>query len=259
MAENEVTGNEGAPKTKKGGAKKILLLLAVAVFFGLPILALAVGIGIIPRGGSFNPLKAPSTALAANVECVLRFPADASADDKLIGRVFDEFIKTQDGGKYVKLPNESPMVKEFAGKTEGLGEAIAKSGRAGSVNPSIIVSMAYLETRFATDVNAKSSRSKFNPFGRRNNSGDYIDFGSYKKAIDEHGPYLKRVYLDFGLTTVLDMMNKYAPASDGNNPAEYAQKIGTISSELVLLAQTSFQSALGSDVCPLPSAQSKVL
>lgn len=241
MPEDEQINNADTPPTKKGGGKKILLLIALAMFFAVPILTLAVGIGIIPRGGSFNPLKASSTALAADVECLLKFPPDASPDDKLIGAVFDQYIKN--------LNPTSPMV--------GLGETISKSGRGAAVNPTIIVAQARNESHFGVDVTTATKGN--NPFGRRNNDGSYIKFGSYEKAVVDHGPYLRRRYIDEGVTTVLEMMKIYAPVSDDNDPVGYSNKIGTWSAEMVQLAQSNYQGALGAGVCPLPSVQTKIL
>ncbi len=241
MSDDQITGNTDAPSPKKGGGKKILLLIALAMFFAVPILTLAVGIGIIPRGGSFNPLKASSTALAADVECLLKFPPDASPDDKLIGAVFDQYIKN--------LKPTSPMI--------GLGEEISKSGRGSAVNPTIIVAQARNESQFGVDDNPITKGN--NPFGRRNTDGSYIKFSSFSKAVADHGPYLRRRYIDEGVTTVLEMMKIYAPASDGNDPVGYSNKIGTWSAEMVQLAQANYQSALGAGVCPLPSTQAKIL
>ena len=61
MSNDENTEMTNTTPPHKGGGKKILLLIALAMFFAVPILTLAVGIGIIPRGGSFEPLKASST------------------------------------------------------------------------------------------------------------------------------------------------------------------------------------------------------
>lgn len=236
MAENstDVGGNTPALAKRKRG-NKILLIMALGIVIGLPVLALAVGIGIIPQGGTFNPIKTP-TVLAADVECLLKFPSDASPDDTLIGSVFDQYIRS--------IQPKSPLI--------GLGSAISKSGRGSGVNPTIIVAQARNESNFG--IAGKAGTNLNNPFGRRNSNGSYIQFSSYREAIDQHGPYLKRVYLDQGVKTVLDMMNIYAPASDGNDPVGYSQKIGQWSAEMIQLARQNYNNALGNGVCPLPSA-----
>lgn len=49
------------------GASKVILLVAVAALLFLPVIALAVGFAIMPRGATWNPVKADTTSGSGSV------------------------------------------------------------------------------------------------------------------------------------------------------------------------------------------------
>lgn len=215
---------------KKGGLTKPAIALVLVVMTGF--IAIGVGASFYKPGGQFGSPTGIAAALAADVACELRFPFDA-ADDKAMGQVLDAYIQQ-------KEPS-SPMLKEFAGKSPGLGETISKNYRGVNFNPLIIMGILRMESQYGVT----SSLSKvYNPFGWTGKS-----FGSFKEAIEQHALYMRRHYIDDKHFTDLEhVMEEYAPHTE-NNTVEYIASIRQWKAEIIGLSNSSYNGAVGSGRC----------
>lgn len=130
---------------------------------------------------------------------------------------------------------------------DGLGNEIIIGAQKSGVNPLIITALAQKESSFGTKIPPKS----FNAFGRTAGSGQpsvetngrsWYKWNSWELSVN--GPsdistLLKSVYIDQGLTSVEDVINKYAPAADSNNPVNYAEQVKSWMNSMLQLAGNS--------------------
>jgi hypothetical protein len=129
----------------------------------------------------------------------------------------------------------------------GLGKTFVESGTNSGVNPAFIVSIARKESSLGTDGWAAQNAN--NPFGRTASSSQpskvsptgrhWYSFQSFEEAVREEGPYLKRVYIAEGLTTIDAIIGKYAPPSE-NNTAAYISEMKKWIGEVVAASEGSF-------------------
>src|SRR3990167_58485 len=100
--------------------KKALKYGGIILAILVPLVLLVVFLAVF-----YNPSgiwgRPSGTTYAAGVGCELKWPKGAASDDKIIGKIIDDYIKT-------KFPG-SPMLAEFNGKPVGLGETVSKSTR----------------------------------------------------------------------------------------------------------------------------------
>ncbi len=157
--------------------------------------------------------------------CNILFPAGAGSDQE-IAQAINQWI-AQHG------PNSD---------LKGKGVLFVQSGRAGGVNPALIAAIARKESTFGTQGIA--AEGTFNPFGRKAIASQphkvirgvmWYKFSSWDEAILEEGPYLKRVYLDEGRTTLGKLFEKYAPPSENDTPT-YIKEVASWINEMTALA-----------------------
>lgn len=93
--------------------------------------------------------------------------------------------------------------------------AFVQIGRRYGIDPRFLVAIAGAETSFATDPNAgRDITTGHNPFGM----GPHIQYPTWEAGIAAAASNLRRNYLDRGLTDVVSIRNKWAPASAANDP-----------------------------------------
>ncbi len=157
--------------------------------------------------------------------CSILLPDNVGSDEK-IGRAIDEYID--------KHGPSSPL--------KDTGAVFAKSGRNSNVNPALMVAIAVKESSLGTT--GISIRGTRNPFGRTaTQSQPHIEingrlwykFNSWDEAILEEGPYIKRMYVDDGRTTVSALVEKYCPRTECDTDA-YVKIINGIIDEITQTA-----------------------
>ena len=155
--------------------------------------------------------------------CNILFPTGAGSDQE-IGQAINQWIAEH-------FPN-SPL--------KGKGALFSQSGRTGGVNPALIVAIARKESSMGKNI----PHNSYNPFGRKASASQpavivdgvrWYKFNSWDEAILEEGPYIKRVYLDEGRTTLGKLLEKYAPPS-GNDTQKYVEEVAGWINEMTSLA-----------------------
>lgn len=194
--------------SKKPGT--IAILIACLMLIALAITAMVCGAGMV--GDRTGVQKNPNGALITDGSCSILFPAGAGTDDQ-IGAAIDQWI--------AKKNSTSPL--------KGLGKTFSESGRGSNINPAFMAAIALKESSLGRNV----PDDTHNPFGRTASSSQpgvnmgkhtWYKFGNFEEAVKDEGPYLKRMYVDAGLTTVAAVMNKYAPPGE-NNTTLYVQQV----------------------------------
>lgn len=98
----------------------------------------------------------------------------------------------------------------------GKASNFVSSGKQGSVNPALLVAIGQQESQLGTT--GEDGISKFNYYGRMSSEGELMQFVSWDNAIAEQGPYMNRMYLKDGLTTIVQIGSRYAPVGASNDP-----------------------------------------
>ena len=156
-------------------------------------------------------------------------------------KVLDEYVKS-------KKP-DSPFV--------GLGSEMVKSGIQYGVNPAYILISARNESGFGTAQNSTPVRLGNNAFGRTATASQpgvvsnrrWYKYPSWKDSIstsyeDNQFSYIKRRYLDEGLTTFATIIPVYAPPSE-NDTAGYISSVRQAVQEIADLAKGSLDCSSG--------------
>lgn len=95
-------------------------------------------------------------------------------------------------------------------------ENFISSGKAGTVNPALLVAIGQQESNLGTS--GRDGISKNNYYGKMAEKKVLQTFASWEDAIADQGPYMKRMYLDDGLTTIPQIGGRYAPVGADNDP-----------------------------------------
>lgn len=192
-----------------GCAALLLILFAFAAYFAG-----------FHRGESNKGLTGGG---GTGANCNILFPSGAGSDQE-IAQAINQWIAEH-------FPNSS-----LAGK----GVVFAQSGRAGNVNPALIVAIARKESSMGKNI----PHNSYNPFGRKASASQpavivdgvrWYKFNSWDEAILDEGPYLKRVYIDEGRTTLGKLLEKYAPPSE-NDTRKYIEEVAGWINEMTSLA-----------------------
>jgi cell wall-associated NlpC family hydrolase len=152
------------------------------------------------------PVEAVPAEAVASGSGELSFP---QSDAGLAARI-DEFLASRG----------SPMA--------GYGQAFVDAGRAYDVDPRLLVSISGIETSFGTASGAGTDIVGHNAWGW----GPHIAFADWPTAIDTITKGLRDGYLSQGLTTIDQIVGRYAPASDGNDESGWAATVGQYFREL---------------------------
>lgn len=206
-------------------------LLGVALFI-LSLIALII-IGIIALISVLGPLgfgNRPS--LSGNpydspFDCNVEYPQNTN--EQAMAAYIDSII-----------PSGSPL--------RGLGKNFVSTAKAGNKNPLFIAHFAQKESSWGTAGIARSETN--NPFGRKAAKDDpsingFKKFNSWADAVDEQGPFLKRVYQDLGYQTIDRIINRYCPTSDGCDTQTYIAEVKSFVSSHTQKANGVF----GADPC----------
>lgn len=251
MAEN-ITSPGG--KKTGGGLSKILAAINIPVaacFCSIPavgiilILALLYVLSQFGILGNRPFLSGPLSNGA--ISCNVAYPVDA--DEGAMANYINSII-----------PSGSPL--------SGLGANFVATAKAGNKNPLFVAFFAKKESSWG--VAGWPAQNANNPFGRKAGSGQpsaispngaaWYNFSSFAEAIDKQGPFLKSVYQDQGLHSIEQIINKYAPSSDGNDPNGYAAQANAFIAENSQKAGNAFGTdpcaiSVGEMVWPVPSVR----
>ena len=178
-----------------------------------------------------------ATSGAASSSCTLT-TLPAISDAKQVASAIDKFVQ-DNGGK------GSPF--------DGLGSHIVAGSQAAGVNPFLIAAQALKESSFGVHIPPGS----FNAFGRSASAGQpavqlsgrsWYKWASWPASVDgpdDEQSLIKSVYIDAGLTQLIDYVKKYAPSTDGNSPDNYTKQITTWIQEMVANAGSAVDCGQG--------------
>ena len=107
----------------------------------------------------------------------------------------------------------------------GHGMAFLRAGRKYGVDPRLLVGIATIESGAGAHL-----AQPYNPFNWGIHRGQ--NYGSWEESIMDVARGLRRGYIDKGLTTPGQIVSKYAPSSDGNNEANWANVVGQTMKQL---------------------------
>jgi cell wall-associated NlpC family hydrolase len=98
----------------------------------------------------------------------------------------------------------------------GLGSTFVAVGQKYGVDPRLLVGISGIESGFGVHTMGANNAWGWGP-GK--------PFSSWEQGMSTVAQGLKAGYLNQGLTTPIQIANKYAPASDGNDPANWANVV----------------------------------
>lgn len=139
-------------------------------------------------------------------------------DKDAVAEAINKFIISNDG-------KDSPF--------EGLGSQIVNGAIKSGVNPFLVTAIAKKESSFGFQIPPGS----FNAFGRtaapgqpsvESNGRNWYKWESWDQSVNgpnDEATLLKNVYIDDGLTEIIDVINKYAPSADSNDPSGYTKQV----------------------------------
>lgn len=222
MAEEE-GDQDYKPVMATPSGSSLLRTCAVIILALMSFLVIIAALALVSylTGNNFGGER--KTTITSAGKCSILFPSGAGSDEQ-IGNAINTWIAQ-------KSPN-SPL--------KGKGTVFAKSGRSSGVNPALIAAIALKESSLGIHI----PDTTYNPFGRTAsgsqpfvevNGRKWYKFNSWDEAILDEGPYIKRVYIDAGLTTVGGFLNKYAPPSE-NDTSTYIKQVTDWMNEIVKLA-----------------------
>ncbi|MNM30937.1 hypothetical protein D3C81_415030 [compost metagenome] len=106
--------------------------------------------------------------------------------------------------------------KQLGGALAGHGQDFLDAEKVSGVSAAILAAISMHETGNGTSKAVNDSRH--NVGGMMKASGGQMSFDSVSDSIDYFGAYIKRKYIDDGLTSVADIQKRYAPVGAGNDP-----------------------------------------
>lgn len=110
----------------------------------------------------------------------------------------------------------------------GIGEALVRMGRQYNIDPAVALAFFIHESSAGTDGPARQTRSWGNI--RCTDGYTCIDgwraYPSWEAGAADWYRLIRQTYMDrWGLRTLGEIIPRYAPASDGNNPTRYIQAV----------------------------------
>lgn len=212
-----------------GGISLIMMLLALALF------------GFF---GKDNPLIKPTgTIVAAAASGCVSPLLPKITDPNSLGTAIDTYIRS--------IAPRSPMI--------GTGKDFVQAGIQNGINPLWPVTIAQKESGFgmagwaAEYANNAFGRTatdnqphKVSPTGRK-----WYFYESFAKSAYGQSEYLKRKYIDDGLTTFREIVYVYAPPGE-NNTEQYIKDIENSMRKMVAAAGTSLDCGTSSTAGAAP-------
>lgn len=102
------------------------------------------------------------------------------------------------------------------------------------VNPALAVAQLQVETSLGTT--GHSAPPQYNPFNVRNGpNNSFGSYASYEDAMEQYYSLIKRVYTGppRSLTSVQEIINIYAPPTDGNNVSAYFSTVNQVMTKIL--------------------------
>jgi len=115
------------------------------------------------------------------------------------------------------------LLKSRGSPMAGLGNAFVSMGRKYGVDPRLLVGISGIESGFGVHTMGNHNAWGWGP-GK--------PFASWEEGISTVAQGLKNGYISQGLTTPIQIANKYAPASDGNDPQNWANVVSGFITQL---------------------------
>lgn len=162
--------------------------LLIVLFFSLALMAFAPSYFV----GNNSKLSGGLTD-----DSDLAYPSTIN-DEKQAGLCLDNYIKQS-------IP-KSPLY--------GLGINLINSGKSGNVNPGLLVAIGRQESALGTT----SGVAEHNYYGLMSTEGGLKKFSNWNEAVEHHGLYIRRMYLNDKLTTIELIGGRYAPLGVSNDP-----------------------------------------
>ncbi len=228
-----------------GGQRSWFLAISVLVLLVSPSLVNAQALTgaqtqVLQEGILFfdTEVAGSATSNSGTSSCALA-TLPAISDASQVASAIDKFVQ-DNGGK------GSPF--------DGLGSHIVAGSQRAGVNPFLVAAQALKESSFGVHIPPGS----FNAFGRSATTGQpavqlagrsWYKWSSWAASVDsadDEQSLIKSVYIDAGLIQIIDLVSKYAPASDGNNPTNYAKQITGWMQEMAANAGTAVDCGQGS-------------
>ncbi len=199
------------------------------------IMMLAIPLLLIARGTNPDLVKPIGLSSVTTSGCISPLLPTIANEQKLAESI-DAYIKS--------LKPTSPLV--------GSGTNFVTGGVANGINPLWVVSIAQKESSFGTAGIAL--RGTNNPFGRTATSSQpgvelngrrWYKYDSFQQSALEHPTYLKRRYIDQGLTTFREIVYVYAPPGE-NDTEKYIKDVEQMIGKLVANAGSALDCGTGS-------------
>jgi len=119
--------------------------------------------------------------------------------------------------------NIDSLLRSRGSPMAGLGNVFVSMGRKYGVDPRLLVGISGIESGFGVHTMGNHNAWGWGP-GK--------PFASWEEGISTVAQGLRSGYLNQGLTSPYEIANKYAPASDGNDPQNWANVVSGFITQL---------------------------
>ena len=219
---------QGAAQVAKPAAKIWLTCCAAEAAIGIFVFLLIVGIIGGPSSGQ-DQASADTGDAKVRVDSCTTGEYPNITDEKAYADAINKYIKKHASGS-------SPL--------QGMGSYFVAGGKAAGVNPAYVVTIAEKESSFGTAIPGSSHNS----FGRTSTSSqphvvvngrNWYKWDSWAASLstssDTEFDYIKRMYIDKKLTSIHDIVYKYAPPSE-NATDKYIKQVISWMNEINTMA-----------------------
>jgi hypothetical protein len=171
----------------------LFVVLIVAILFVIIYASSVIG-SLTSDVGTNKPMIGGSTS-GSSLEC------PSNLDPVKAGVCLDKYMKS-------RVPN-SPLI--------GYGQTFVSAGSGNNVSPALMVAIAQEESSLGT-TGIAVNEGGHNYYGLTATSGGNRKFASWEEAINYQAQYLRKNYLDEGLSTIETIGAKYCPVGASNDP-----------------------------------------